>query len=477
MDKQTEYTQTEHVQPENTAINNTPNPMGYKPIPKLLISMAVPAVVANVVNALYNIVDQIFIGHGVGYLGNAATNIAFPLTTICMAIGLMTGLGAASNFNLELGRGNPEKAKRAAGTAAGMLVICGVVLCIVIRMFLEPLMLAFGATEQILGYAMEYTGITSLGIPFLLFSTGINPLVRADGSPTYSMAAIVSGAVLNIILDPLFIFVFGMGIAGAAWATVISQIISAGLLVFYFPRFKTVSFCARDFIPRFQAVKEIVSLGMSSFIFQFSTMIIQIVTNNLLHIYGTNTVYGSDIPIAVAGIVAKVNVIFIAIVIGIVQGSQPICGYNYGAQNYLRVRKTVRLLLTSTFILSTLIWFCFETFPVQIVSLFGSGDELYFEFATKYMRVFLFFTFINGIQVSCSTFFPAIGKAFKGAMLSLTKQLIFLLPLLLLMSSMMGLEGIMYAAPIADLCSFTLAVILLIIEMKHMPKTNLSAEA
>lgn len=218
------------------------NPMGEKSIPKLLISLAVPAVIANVVNALYNIVDQIFIGQGVGYLGNAATNIAFPLTTICMAIGLMTGLGSAANFNLELGRKNPDNAKRVAGTAAGTLLICGILLCMIIRIFLKPLMLMFGATDQILDYAMEYTGITSFGIPFLLFSTGINPLVRADGSSTYSMLSIVTGAILNIILDPLFIFVFKMGIAGAAWATVISQIISSVLLAFYFPKFKMVHF-------------------------------------------------------------------------------------------------------------------------------------------------------------------------------------------------------------------------------------------
>lgn len=439
-------------------IERTQNPLGNQGIPKLLLSLAVPAVVANVVNALYNIVDQIFIGHGVGYLGNAATNIAFPITTICMAIGLMTGLGAASNFNLELGRGNLEKAKRVAGAAAGLLLVCGVLLCIVIRIFLKPMMLAFGATDQILGYAMEYTGITSFGIPFFLFSTGVNPLVRADGSATYSMAAIVSGAVLNTILDPLFIFGFGMGIAGAAWATVISQVLSALLLAAYFIRFKTVKFERKDFIPRPSAVGLIVSLGFSSFAFQFSTMIIQITTNNLLHIYGTTSDYGSDIPIAVAGIVVKVNVIFISIVMGIVQGSQPICGYNYGARNYRRVRETARVLFTSTFAISTLVWVGFQCFPVQIVSLFGDGDALYFEFAAKYMRVFLFCTFLNGIQIAGATFFPAIGKALKGAVLSLTKQLIFLLPLLLLLPRAMGLDGIMYATPIADLAAFTVAV-------------------
>ena len=449
---------------------NIKNPMGFKPIHKLLLSLAIPAIIANVVNALYNIVDQIYIGQGVGYLGNAATNIAFPITTICMAIGLMVGLGAASNFNLELGRKNPDKAKHVAASAASLLLICGIILCLVIRIYLKPMMLAFGATDQILNYAMEYTGVTSFGIPFLLFSTGINPLVRADGSSAYSMIAIVIGAILNIILDPIFIFNFGMGMAGAAWATVISQIVSAILLLIYFPKFKTVKFSLKDFIPKVSAIKVIVVLGFSSFIFQFSTMIIQIVTNNLLNTYGGTSVYGSEIPIAVAGIVSKINVIFTSVVLGVVQGSQPICGYNYGAGNFKRVRKTVKLLMLITFSISICAFIAFECFPTQIISLFGSGNDLYFEFAAKYMRIFLFFTFINGIQIACTTFFPAIGKAVKGAILSLTKQIIFLLPLLIILPSLIGIDGLIYAAPISDFIAFIVAIVLLIAEFKIMPK-------
>ena len=201
------------------------NPLGTKPLGGLLASLAIQSIMANVVSDLDTLVGQIFIGQGVGKLGNAATSIAFPLTTICMAIGLMVGLGSASGFNLELGAKNEEKAKRIAGTAAGSLVIAGIIICILVRTFLEPMLVVFGATDNILPYAKEYAGITSFGIPFLLFSTGINPLVRGDRSPKYSMAAIVIGAVLNTILDPIFIFVYGWGIAGAAWATVISEIV------------------------------------------------------------------------------------------------------------------------------------------------------------------------------------------------------------------------------------------------------------
>ena len=446
------------------------NPLGYKPIGKLLKSLAIPAIIANLVNALYNVVDQIFIGQRVGYLGNAATNIAFPITTICLAIGLTLGIGGASNFNLELGKGYPEKSKHTAGTAASTLIIIGIILCIIVRIFLKPLMISFGATDKILEYSMEYTGITSYGIPFLLFSIGVNPLVRADGNAKYSMIAIVIGAILNTILDPLFMFVYNWGIAGAAWATVISQIVSATLLLIYFPRFKSVKFSLDDFIPQLHYLKRIISLGFASFIYQFSNMIVLVTTNNLLKIYGKNSIYGSDIPIAVFGIVMKINVIFIAIVLGLVQGAQPIFGFNYGAKNYHRVRETMRLLLKITFSIATILFMIFQVFPKQIISLFGEGDKLYFEFAIKYMRIFLAFISLNSIQISIATFFPSIGKAIKGATVSLTKQLIVLFPLLLILPRFFGVEGVIYATPLTDLVAFTVAIIFLINEFKYMPK-------
>ena len=446
------------------------NPLGYKPVGKLLKSLAIPAIIANLVNALYNVVDQIFIGQGIGYLGNAATNIAFPIITMCLAIGLTLGIGGASNFNLELGKGYPEKSKHTAGTAASTLIIIGIILCISVRIFLEPLMISFGATDKILEYSMEYTGITSYGIPFLLFSIGVNPLVRADGNAKYSMIAIVIGAILNTILDPLFMFVYNWGIAGAAWATVISQIISASLLLMYFPRFKSVKFFLNDFIPQLHYLKRIISLGFASFIYQFSNMIVLVTTNNLLKIYGKNSIYGSDIPIAVFGIVMKINVIFIAIVLGLVQGAQPIFGFNYGAKNYHRVRETMRLLLKVTFSIATILFIIFQVFPKQIISLFGEGDKLYFEFAIKYTRIFLAFISLNSIQISIATFFPSIGKAIKGATVSLTKQLIVLFPLLLILPRFFGVEGVIYATPLTDLVAFTVAIIFLINEFKHMPK-------
>ena len=462
----------ESIKIKNSLEDNKKMRFGTESIPKLLVSLAVPAIIANLVNALYNIVDQIFIGQKIGFLGNAATNVAFPLTTICLAIGLMTGVGAATNFNLELGRKRPKRAKSVAGTAVTMLLLGGIILCILINIFLKPMLTAFGATNQIFDYAIEYTQITSLGIPFLLFSIGANPLVRADGNAFYSMLAIVVGSLVNTILDPLFMFGFDMGMDGAAWATVIGQFVSAVMLALYFFRFKSVKFELKDFKIRIREIGILFALGTSPFIFQCSALIIQIVTNNLLKIYGAKSIYGSEIPIAVAGIVMKINVIFIAIVLGLTQGAQPIAGYNYGARKYTRVREILNLTLKAAFVISIVAFAIFQIFPVQIISVFGSGSELYFKYGTKYMKVFLFFIFLNGIQAAITLFLTSIGRAFQGAVLSLVRQIISLLPLLIILPYFMGVDGIMFAFPLADLVAFIVSVIVLRREMKRIPKLD-----
>ena len=448
------------------------NPMGTQPIKKLLMQLAIPAMIANVVNALYNIVDQIFIGQGVGYLGNAATNIAFPITTLCMAIGLLIGIGAASNFNLTLGRKENKHAREVAGTAVVLLVTAGLIIMSVVLLFLQPLLNLFGATDQILGYASEYAGITAFGIPFFMISIGFNPLVRADGRATYSMMAIIVGALLNTILDPLFIFGFNMGIAGAAWATVISQVISAIVLLAYIPRFRSVRIERSDFKLSIADVKVIASLGITSFIFQISATVVQIVSNNLLRTYGAQSIYGSDIPIAVGGVVSKIFVIFIAVVIGLNQGAQPILGFNYGAKKYSRVHETMNLLLKVTVILSTILWILFEAFPLQLIQMFGSGDALYYEFGVRYARAFLFFTFINGTTIIVTTFFPAIGKAKLGAILSLTRQMFVLLPVMILLATSFGVDGLIFAGPISDFISFIICITVYIHQMRKIPKVD-----
>lgn len=453
-------------------IKTTENSLGTKPIGSLLLCLAVPAIIANVVNALYNIVDQIFIGHGIGKLGNASTNVSFPLTTICMAIGLMAGLGSAAGFNLELGKKNERRARSIAGTAAVMLVISGVIISSLVRIFLEPLLILFGTTDNIMPYAAEYARITSFGIPFLMFSTGINPLIRADRSPGYSMAAVITGAMLNLILDPIFIFVLDWGIKGAAWATVISQLLSALMMAVYFTHFKSVRYELSDFIPICKDIGYICKLGFNAFVFQFSNLLVQIVMNNTLRAYGEKSIYGGDTPIAAAGIVMKTSVIFFAMINGLINGAQHICSYNYGAEKYDRVRDAVRLFMKSAIIISAIMWILFEFFPKPLISLFGStsDDELYLGFAVSFMRKYLFFTFINGVQICSVTFFPAIEKASKGTILSFTKQLVFRVPLLLIMPLFFGLDGVMYAQMMSDLLSFSLAVVLLKDEFRKMSK-------
>ena len=323
----------------STANTNAGNPLGIAPTGRLLAKFAIPAIISMLVNALYNIVDQIFIGQGVGMLGNAATNIAFPVTTISTAAALLLGIGGASNYNLEMGAGRERKASEIAGSALSTLVIIGTAIAAAILIFLKPLLIFFGATDNVMPYAIDYVGIIAIGLPFFTLSVGGNHLIRADRSPTYSMVCTLIGAIINTILDPLFIFGFKWGIKGGAWATVIGQFISAMLVVLYFAKFRHMHLERNMFKPQLIHLKAISSLGLASCINQIAIGAVQIVMNNTLRYYGASSVYGSDIPIACVGIVSKVNMVFLAICIGIAQGAQPIWGFNYGAKKYDRVRQ------------------------------------------------------------------------------------------------------------------------------------------
>ena len=435
------------------------NPLGTAPVGGLIRKFAIPAIISMLVSAMYNIVDQIFIGQGVGMLGNAATNVAFPVTTIATAMALLLGIGGASNYNLEMGAGREKKASGIAGTALSSLAISGAVLCVIVVLFLKPLLTLFGATKDVMPYAVDYTGITALGLPFYILSVGGNHVVRADRSPTYSMACVTAGAVINTILDPLFIFGFGWGIKGAAWATVIGQVVSGILVVVYFWKFRKMYLEKFMLKPRLHYLKAITALGLASCINQIAMALVQIVLNNILRYYGAASIYGSDIPIACVGVISKVNQVFMAICIGISQGCQPIWGFNYGAEKYSRVRQTYRYSVTACTVIATGFFLCFQLFPHQIVGIFGTGSDLYFQFAERYLKIYMFMTFANGIQPMSSGFFTSIGKAKLGVVMSLTRQVIFLLPLIVIFPLFMGIDGVMYAGPIADAAAFALAII------------------
>lgn len=451
------------------------NPLGSEPVSSLLRRFAIPSVIAMLVSALYNMVDQLFIGHSIGVLGNAATNVAFPLSMVCTSIGLLCGIGGAANFNLCMGRKDPEHAKSYVGNAISMLAILGVILCVTVQLFLRPMMLLFGATPDVIDYACTYTRITSIGFPFLIVTIGGSNLIRADGSPKFSMLCNLVGAIVNTILDPLFIFVFHMGMAGAALATITGQILSFALVVFYLRGFKTLPLSLSDLKPNMACWARIAALGATPAFNQVAMMVVQIVMNNTLTHYGSNSVYGSDIPLACAGIISKVNMLFFSFVIGISQGLQPIVSFNFGAQKYDRVKDAYKKAVFAATAISIVAFLCFQLFPRQIIGIFGSGSEEYLHFAERYFRIFLFFTFLNGIQPVSSNFFTSIGAPKKGIFLSLTRQIIFLLPLLLIFPYLFGIDGVMYTAPIADLAAASVSIVMVVREFKIMTEQQKAA--
>lgn len=443
------------------------NQLGYEKVSTLLRRFALPSITSTLVSSLYNIVDQIFIGQGVGYLGNAATNVSYPFSTICLAISLLIGIGSASRFSLLLGKKEPEKAAKVAGSGMILMAVAGVLYAALGKLLLEPLLQIFGATADVLPYARQYAGITLLGMPFLIVTTGLSNLIRADGSPRYSMLCMVSGAIANTILDPIFIFVCRWGIFGAALATVIGQILSFVLAVAYLWKFKTIRLGRGDFRVTFRDTLRTFAMGISSCMNQVAITFVQIVLNNSLTYYGAQSVYGTDIPLAACGIVMKTNAILLSIIVGISQGVQPLIGFNYGAKQYKRVREAYMLAIKWNFVISVIGFFLFEIFPYQIISIFGSGNELYMEFSVKFMRIFLFMVIVNGVQLLSSNFFTAIGKATRGLLLALTRQVFFLIPLLLLLPLWLGIDGVMLAGPIADFVAFVVSVTLVQKELQR----------
>lgn len=443
------------------------NPLGEEHINKLLRSFAIPSIISMLVGSLYNIVDQFFIGQTVGELGNAATNIAFPLSTSCTALALLFGIGGASAFNIALGSGDKKKATRYMGNAAVMLFSLGVMLCIITQIFLEPMLRFFGSPENVLGYAMTYTRITSFGFPFLILSIGGGHLIRADGRPKVTMLCNMTGAVINTILDAFFVFGLKWEMAGAALATVIGQFVSACMVVCFLAHCKTVALKRIHLIVTLENVRHITSLGLAPFSNQMAMMIVQIVMNKSLKYYGSLSVYGESIPIACSGIISKVNMVFMSFVIGISQGLQPIASFNYGAKQYARVKEAYLKAISCGAALAITAFLLFQIFPRQIISIFGDGTDAYFQFAENYFHIFLFFTFVNFLQPITSNFFTAIGKPKVGSVLALTRQIIFLLPLIVIFPLFIGIDGIMYAGPIAD---FLAAVVVVIMATRELRK-------
>ncbi len=464
-------------------VKNIENPLGTEKISKLLARFAVPSVVAMLISALYNIVDQIFIGRNVGTLGNAATNVAFPITTICIAISVLCGVGGASRFSIELGRGHKKEASASVGTALVTAASLGVTFALLSLTLTRPMLALFGGSGETLSYAVAYTQVLACGIPFLIISNVMSNFVRADGSPNFSMICMIIGAVINIALDAIMV-PYGCQIAGniggmrgAALATIISQIISFIIAISYLKRFKSVDFSFKGFKFSFQKAYLVCSLGMSNCVNQLAICAVQIVMNNQLDTYGAMELGKlgeafASIPQAAFGVVMKVNSMVVSFLVGMAQGSQPLVGYNYGAGKFRRSQKVFYLSATVCLIGTTVGFLLFQFAPEVIISIFGSSEnpairDEYVRFACKTMRIFLSMIMLNSLQMTISNYFSAIGKPIKGVILSLLRQIIVIIPLLLILPKFFGLDGVLYAAPVTDAISFALAFIFIIIEFRR----------
>ncbi len=442
------------------------NYLGTEKISRLMLKFSLPCVLSLLVSALYNVVDQIFIGNSeLSTLGNAATGVVFPVFVIAQAFAWCIGDGCAAYLNICQGRNDMRTAPKAIGTGVTLTLAASILLLCVFYPLKTQALTLFGASENSIGMAVEYLEIILIFFPAFMLSNMMNSVVRADGSPGWAMIAMLTGAAINIILDPLFIFGFHWGMTGAALATGIGQLASFVLCVWYFFHTKTFKLDAKCFVPDFKAVSGALRLGISSFITQVTIVVVVLVCNIMLVKYGTTSQYGADIPIAVIGIESKVFTVVINLVVGIVLGCQPIIGYNIGAGKFDRVKKLYRAILFCTVLIGVLSTLLFEFAPDAVARLFGTPTNIpnptdYWLFAEKTFRIFLsLMTFTCVIKMS-SIFFQAAGKPVRAIVASLIRDIVCFIPLIVILPQFMGIEGILYAAPIADCIAMVVTGIL-----------------
>ncbi len=450
--------------------------LAEQPVLKLMLKYATPAVISMLISALYNMVDQIYIGRGIGTIANGATNVVYPITVIALAFALLIGNGCAAYFSISQGKKEYDAAKKSVGCAVVLVIFVSIFIAVMYAIFREPILASFGATKNNIGYAREYYKYIIIGIPFFMIDSTLNSIIRADGSPKYAMTATCVGCVINIILDPIAIFVLDWGMMGAALATVTGQIVSGSMALIYLTRTKSFKLDRNSFIPDRKILGRMLPLGMSSFITQSSIVLVMATVNNTLVKYGALSHYGEDIPLTVLGVVMKVNSIVIAFSVGIGVGLQPIIGYNYGAGKTSRIKEIFKKMLTVEAIIGAVALTAFQVFPLQIISIFGSGDVLYNEFAVMTMRIYLCGTVLFCMQRGCSLFLQAMGKPIMSASMTMLRELALHIPLTLILPLAMGLDGLLWASPISDVVSFTAAVICaLSVVRKLKPDNDISA--
>ena len=446
---------------------NQCSPLETEKIYKLLLSFCIPSLASSLITSVYNIVDQLFIGNVLGIAGNAATNVVFPVITLITALSLMCGVGPSAAMNISLGQGDKETAARAVGGGFGLMVICGLIVAVPLLIWTEPLLTLFGCTGTIMPYAMPYARIIALGFVFLMIGASGSFMIRADNSPNFALVCTVTGALLNIVLDALFILVFNWGIRGAAWATVIAQIVSAMMVVWYMRfRFRIIRLRKSNFSQDFHLYGKMVNIG-SGAAFNFLTQaIVHIFLNNSLRVYGAASRYGSDVCLAATGVANKVNTLAVAMVVGLTNGLQPIVSYNFGKKNYRRVVQAAKGVVATVLVFGLIIFLCYQFLPVQITSLFGDGSDDYFEFVKKFFRIFYLLITLFGLQISVAGFFSAQGKVSKSVTISLVRQVIFFPPLLVILPKFMDLNGVLWAGPISDLAMAIVAGTLFVKELR-----------
>ena len=437
----------DHSVPEGPA--KASDLLGTAPVGRLLLQYAIPSIIATLISSLYNMVDQMFIGQRIGFLGNAATTVAYPLTFLCGALTILFSNGSSVNFNVCNGSRKTDEALGFAGAGLMLLFWQGVMIGTLVFAFTPLFVRLFGATEEVFPYALTYMRLIAPGLPFLAVTSGGTLLIRSDGSPRYALFCSLAGVALNFVLDYLFLFPFHMGIAGAALATVTGQVLSALLVVRYMLRFRTGKLERRHFAVTGDKISQIVSIGAAGSLNQAAMFVMNLVLNGSLRYYGALSSYGGSEALAAAGVVTKVNFLFYSTIIGCSIGGQPIMGYNYGAGRYDRVRKTSMLVFFYAFLTGTAETACFWLFPRQILTLFGSGAGGYEAFALRYMHEFMLLVVLAGVLPVSMNTMVSIKRPLNGIIISLSKQLVLIL-LLLILPRFMGIDGVLCSGPIAD---------------------------
>lgn len=434
-------------------------------IGRLLWKFSLPAIIGMSVNALYSIVDRIFVGRGVGTIAIAATTVAFPIMIIFLAVSMLIGIGATALVSIRLGEQKKEEAEKIVGNAALLLFVLPLLLAMVYLLFPDPILRMFGASEDVLPYARDFTQIIVLGAVFASIGFGMNNFIRAEGNPTIAMLTQIIGALINIVFNYLFIFKFGLGIKGSALATVSGQLFSAvWVLSYFFSKRSLLKIRLKNFVPQALLITRIMAIGFAPFAMQIANSVQQMILNKTL------MVYGGDLALSAVGIMMGLATLLFMPVVGVSQGAQPLIGYNYGARQYHRVKETLKKAVILGIAIALLGYLIIRIWPAQIVGLFSEGDTALTEMTSRAMLIFFAVMPIIGFQIPCASYFQAVGKPVQSAILSLSRQVLLFIPLLLILPHFWGIDGAWRTAPIADALSVLLTATFIHLEMKNLPK-------